>query len=209
MKPRLFCFGDSFVDWDIPKNHWTYYLSKHYDVIKFGKYGADNNSILFQLGSLPEFIEGDRVLMVFTEPGRLPRRYYGDRHDGTKLIKYMSPRYYRDKEFAEKLHHLKWEEGERWVNGERENEINFLKKLKSWMSQYKPIFITWSEYFHKPTSDFVELIQVSSNWEEGYSEERDFHPGPKGCYDMYKIIHNLLEIGEDIVDYEEEIKKIL
>jgi hypothetical protein len=78
---RLFCFGDSFIDWYVPKYHWTYYLSKHYEVIKHGKAGADNHSILFQMGRLPEFIEGDRIIIVFTEPGRLPRRYYGKRRE--------------------------------------------------------------------------------------------------------------------------------
>ena len=209
MKHRLFCFGDSFVDWDIPKKHWTYYLSKHFDVSKFGKYGADNNTILFQLGSLPKYQEGDRIVIVFTEPGRLPRRYYGDRVDTYAAVKYMSPRYYQDNRFAEKLHLLKFDESERWANGERDDEIRFLKQLKGWLSKYKPIFVTWSDQFYNSTSNFVGLIKVTSNWDEGFGEERDFHPGPKGCYEMYRTIHDLLEVDGDIVDYEEEIKNIL
>lgn len=209
MKSRLFCFGDSFVDWDIPKNHWTYYLSKHFDVIKFGKYGADNNSILFQLGLLPDYQVGDRIIVVFTEPGRLPRRYYGDRVEDYKSTKYMSPRYYQDNKFAEKLHILKYDESERWVNGERQNEINFLKQLKGWLDKYEPIFITWSEQFHKSTYDFVDLIIVSSNWDEGVGEKRDFHPGPNGCYEMYKRLHQLLRIDDEVVGYEDETKNII
>lgn len=209
MKPRLFCFGDSFVDWNVPTYHWTYYLSKHYEVYKFGKLGADNYSILFQMGNLPEYKEGDRVVVVFTEPGRLPRRFYGERKDNFKSTPYMAPEFYKDTDFSKKLHMLKYDEGERWVNGERDIEIKFLKNLQVWLRDYNPIFLTWSEYFHKPVSDFVSLIQVTSNYEEGIANEKDFHPGPVGCYDMYKTIHSLLNTNEPIVNFEVEEKKII
>lgn len=209
MKPRLFCFGDSFVDWNVPTYHWTYYLSKHYEVHKFGKLGADNYSILFQLGNLPEYKEGDRVVIVFTEPGRLPRRFYGKRKDRFDSTPYMTPKFYEDTNFAEKLHMLKYDEGERWVSGERNMEVKFLKKFKKWIDEYDPVFVTWSKYFHKPVSNFVSLIQVTSNWEEGIGDERDFHPGPMGCYDMYKKIYTLLNIKEPITEFKSEPEKIL
>lgn len=209
MKPRLFCFGDSFVDWHVPKYHWTYYLSKHYEVHKFGKFGADNYSILFQMGNLPEYNEGDRVVVVFTEPGRLPRRFYGERKDTFKSTPYMAPEFYKDVEFSKKLHMLKYDESERWINGERNIEIKFLKNLKVWMKNYNPIFVTWSEYFHKPVSDFVSLIQVSTNWEEGVGEQRDFHPGPVGCYEMYKQLFSLLNIEGEYSDFEVEEKELI
>lgn len=205
MKPRLFIFGDSFVDWDIPKNHWTDYLSNHYDVFKHGKYGADNYSILFQLGNLPKYENGDRLIMYFTEPGRLPRRYYGKRKKEYINNIYMSPNFYEDTSFGEKLHILKFDESERWINGEREIEIKFLKNLKKWLSCYKPIFVTWSEHFHNPTKDFVNLIQVSSNFEEQVGDNRDFHPGPKGCYEVYKILFNLLEINDELKEYKKDL----
>ena len=202
MKPRLFCFGDSFVDWHLPKFHWTYYFKNHYEVYKHGKLGADNYSILFQLGNLPEYKEGDRVIIVFTEPGRLPRRFYGERKDKFKSTPYMAPEFYEDVNFGKKLHMLRYDEGERWVNGERDIEIKFLKNLQIWMKNYNPVFVTWSEYFHKSTSDFVSLIQVTSNWEEGVGEKEDFHPGPNGCYTIYKKLHELLKVDEPIVDFE-------
>ena len=58
------------------------------------------------------------------------------------------------------------------------------------------------EDFHKSTSDFVSLIQVTSNWEEGVGEKEDFHPGPNGCYTIYKKLHELLKVYEPIVDFE-------
>jgi|688.fasta_scaffold550112_2 hypothetical protein len=206
MKPRLFCFGDSFVDWHIPKYHWRYYLSKHYEVYKHGKLGADNSSIIFQLGNLDEYREGDRIVIVFTDPGRLPGRYYGDKKELYLNNQYRSPPYYKDSKFAEKLDDLRLTEGNNWINGVRENDIKFLKNLQKWLKIYNPVFITWSEQFAIPTSDFVTLIKVTSNWEEGVGEKMDFHPGPKGCYEMYKIIHGLLEIEEPVVEFVEDIK---
>jgi hypothetical protein len=206
---RLFCFGDSFVDWDIPKYHWTYYLSKHYEVIKHGKFGADNYSILFQLGRLPEFNEGDRIIVVFTEPGRLPRRFYGKRKEGFSLTKYMSPRYYEDKKFGEQLHELKGLEGLRWLDGERDDEVNFYRNLKGWLSKYQPIFLTWNESFYEKTNDFVSLIDVTTNYDEGVGETRDFHPGPQGCYEIYKKLHEDLYIREDIVPFQPHEKNVI
>ena len=209
MKSRLFCFGDSFVDWDIPVYHWTTYLSNHYDVYKFGMRGADNVSILFQLGNLPEHKKGDRIIMVFTEPGRLPRRFYGDRKERFMKTPYMSPNFYKNREFAENLHTLKYIETLRWSDGQRDIEVSFFKKLKEWLKVYNPVFVTWNENFIERTSEFVTLIQVSSNYEEGTGDDKDFHPGIKGCYEFYSKLHSLLEINEPLVDFVNEQKNLI
>lgn len=209
MKSRLFCFGDSFVDWDIPTYHWTTYLSNHYDVYKFGVRGADNVSILFQLGNLPEYKKGDRIIMVFTEPGRLPRRFYGDRKERFMKTPYMSPNFYKNREFAENLHTLKYVETLRWSDGQRDIEVSFFKKLKEWLKVYNPVFVTWNENFIERTSEFVTLIQVSSNYEEGMGDDKDFHPGIKGCYEFYSKLHSLLEINEPLVDFVNEQKNLI
>jgi hypothetical protein len=193
MKPRLFCFGDSFSGvWNIPKFDWTSYISHHYEIYKFGVCGADNNSIIFQLGDLPEFQTEDRILIVFTEPSRIPMRFYFNGN------------------LVNKLACLTVDEYERWLNGERNNEIKFFKKLKILLKEYNPIFVTWNETFHKGTEDFVSLIQVSSNWQEGTAgEERDYHPGPKGSYDMYKKIHTLLDVNEPFINFKIEDKDLI
>jgi hypothetical protein len=206
MKPRIFCLGDSFVDWDIPKFHWTYYLTHHYEVIKLGKRGADNNSIIFQLGLLDEYRDGDRILVYFTDAGRLPRRYYGERSNLFTDKSVNDPIFYKDSKFAMKLDHLTIDEGDAWINGGRENEIKFIKNLQKWLGDYRPLYITWSELFHQPTSDFVTLINVTSNADEKNGEVLDFHPGPLGCYGIYKKLHSLLQISEPIVGFEEEKK---
>lgn len=203
---RLFCLGDSFVDWDIPEYHWTYYLSKHYEVHKLGKYGADNYSILFQLGNLPDYIEGDRIVMVFTNPGRLPRRYYGERKKEFIEEKYHAPFFYKNMSYGQRLDLLKYNEEQRWINGERNIEISFLKNLKKWLSNYRPVFVTWSDSFYSPTVDFVTCIKSTSNYEEGVGEKGDFHPGPEGCYTWYEELHSLLEIEESKVEFKPNLK---
>jgi hypothetical protein len=191
VKHRLFCFGDSFVDYDIPKYHWTYYMSHHYELIKLGVRGADNNSIIFQLGDLPEYKDGDRLLVYWSDPARIPTRFYANGN------------------IINRLDILKIDEFDRWLNGERDNEIKFFKKLLSFLKEYHPIFVTWSEYFHKCTPDFVSLIQVSTIWQEGIGKKRDDHPGPRGSYDMYKKLHTLLNVEEPFVNFKSDNKYII
>jgi hypothetical protein len=191
MKPRLFCFGDSFVDYDIPKYLWTYYISSHYEVYKLGVAGADNNSIIFQLGDLPEYKEGDRLLIYWSHPARIPTRFYANGN------------------IINRLDLLKIDELDRWFNGERANEIKFFRRLKTLLKDYQPVFVTWNTEFHTGTEDFVNLIQVSSNSEEGTGIQRDEHPGPRGSHDAYKIIHGLLGVNEPFVDFKIEDKDLI
>lgn len=207
MKNNLYVCGDSFVDWDLPEVHWVDYLSNHYNVIKLGKYGSDNHSILYQMGLIDEYKDGDRIVVVFTAPGRFPRRYFGEReinHD----VKFISWEWYKNKNFAKQLMELRLSETESWLNGERDSEIKFLKKIKNFYKDFKPIFVTWNDDFYKKTEDFVNLIKVTSIADEG-GDKNDWHPGWRGCYDFYKKLHDLLEIKEDIVMYVDKINKIL
>lgn len=204
MKPRLFCFGDSFVDWHLPKYHWTDYLAYHYDVIKLGKAGADNYSILFQLGNLPVYKKGDRIVMVFTHPGRLPRRYYGERRVDFEEEIYHASHYYKNKTFSKHLDLLRYEEEQRWIKKERYIEVKFLKNLKQWLSDYDPVLVTWTEGFHAPTSDFVTYIESTSNAQENNGESGDFHPGPRGSYKWYETLYTLLNIQDEKVDFIED-----
>lgn len=199
MKPNLYICGDSFVDWDLPEIHWTDYLSNHYNVIKLGRFGSDNNSIIFQTGRIGDYKKGDRILIVFSMPGRLPERYYGERvsHINNKWLNWE---WFKNKSFAKQLMDLRLREVENWLDGKRNDEILFLKKIKKFFKEYNPIFVTWNDDFYKMTSDFVELIKVSSLSEEG-GDINDWHPGWKGCYDFYKRIYELLQCNEPIVEF--------
>ena len=207
IKPNVYICGDSFVDWDLPQTHWVDYLSNHYNIIKLGKYGSDNHSIIYQTGRISEYKEGDRLIIVFTAPGRFPRRYFGERSIN-HTIKYLNWEWYKDKQFAKKLMDIRLSETEHWLSGERIDEIHFLKKLKEFYKQFKPIFVTWNTDFHKMTSDFVELIEVTSIADEG-GDPIDWHPGWKGCYDFYTKLHNLLKIKDDMVIFNNKADKII
>ncbi len=207
MMNNLYVCGDSFVDWDTPETHWIDYLSNHYNVVKLGKYGSDNHSILYQTGLISNYFEGDRIVIVFTAPGRFPRRYFGER-EINQDIKYISWEWYKNKEFAKQLMELRILETERWLNGERDSEIMFLKKVKLFYKDFEPVFVTWNEDFYKMTSDFVELINVTSISDEG-GDKNDWHPGWKGCYEFYKRLHHLLGIKENVVSYIDKIDKLL
>ena len=204
---NLYVCGDSFVDWDLPEIHWIDYLSNHFNVIKLGRYGSDNHSIIYQTGLIPNYLEGDRIIVVFTAPGRFPRRYFGER-EINQDVKYISWEWYKNKEFAKQLMELRILETERWLNGERDSEIKFLKKLKLFYIDFEPVFVTWNEDFYKMTSDFVELINVTSISDEG-GDKNDWHPGWKGCYEFYKKLHQLLGIKENVVNYVDKIDKLL
>jgi hypothetical protein len=126
-KFNIYICGDSFVDWDMPETHWVDYLSNHYNVIKLGKFGSDNTSILYQTGNIPNYVDGDRLVIVFTAPGRFPRRYFGER-DTNHNLKYLNWEWYRDKSFAKKLLELRVTETESWLADERSDDILFIKK---------------------------------------------------------------------------------
>jgi hypothetical protein len=207
MKPNLYICGDSFVDWDLPETHWADYLANHYNIVKLGKYGSDNHSIIYQTGQIKDYKEGDRIVIVFTAPGRFPRRYFGERETNHN-IKYLNWEWYKDKSFAKKLLELRVSETEHWLSGNRNNEILFIKKLKMFYKEYNPIFVTWSDDFYKMTSDFVELIKVTSIADEG-GDPMDWHPGWRGCYEFYKKIYSLLNIDEQIVEFQNKVNTII
>jgi hypothetical protein len=207
MKPKIYICGDSFVDWDLPEIHWIDYIANHYEVIKLGKYGSDNHSIIYQTGRISEYKEGDRLVIMFTAPGRFPRRYFGEREINHN-IKYLNWEWYKDKSFAKKLLDIRVAETECWFNGERNDEILFLKKLKYFYKEFNPVFITWSDDFYRMTADFVKLIKVTSIADEG-GDLNDWHPGWVGCYEMYKELHNLLGVKDELVSYDKKINKII
>jgi hypothetical protein len=187
-KPRLFICGDSFVDWDIPTYHWTDYLKEHYDVIILGERGSDNISIIFQLGNLPQYKDGDRIIMYWSDPSRIQEIYRG------KTNPRIQGRWRSNSELIEKdripmIEKMKVDRAIGWEGDILNNEIKFIKKLKELLFQYNPIYVTWNKSFYNRTKEFTNLIEVTSLEEEGMGEVSwDLHPGINGCYDIYKIL---------------------
>ena len=200
MKPTLYICGDSWTDWALPEIHWIDYLNNHYNIVKLGKTGVDNTSIIHQIGNIPTYNDNDRILIVFSAPGRLPRRYYGELKEYHSKSVFLSYKSYKDSDFANALDTLKLLETDRWIKGERIMEISFYKKMKELLSQWNPIFVTWSVPFYEKTSEFVELIEVSSLSDET-GKGNDGHPGEKGCYEFYIKVLNLLDSKETPIEF--------
>lgn len=195
-KSRLFLFGDSFVDWDIPSYHWSDYLKEHYDVNILGERGSDNISIIFQLGKLPEYREGDRIIIYWSDPSRIQKHLMG------KMKPKQKSRWWHysdviDKSRIETLEKMKVDRSDGWNASGLENELLFIKKLKYILSEYNPIYVTWNNSFYNKTKQFTDLVQVSTLHDEsGEGETKgDWHPGEQGCYDIYKIL--LAKLGNE------------
>ena len=192
-KPRLFICGDSFVDWDIPTYHWTDYLKEHYDVIILGERGSDNISIIFQLGNLPQYKDGDRIIMYWSDPSRIQKLYWGE-HKPKRKGRWWDYSHLFEKDRIPTLEKMKVDRTIGWETNGLNNEIKFIKKLKELLINYSPIFITWNSSFYKQTNQFTDLVKVSTLEDEGGGGETngDWHPGKKGCYHIYKILLNKL-----------------
>lgn len=192
-KPRLFICGDSFVEWDIPTIHWTYYLKEHYDVIILGERGSDNISILFQLGNLPEYKDGDRIIVYWSDPSRIQQLYKGKQKP--KLNgRWWDYSHLFEKDRIPTLEKMKVDRTLGWERNGLGDEIKFIKKVKHLLFQYEPIYVTWNKFFYHNTKAFVDLIEVSTLDDESGDGETlgDWHPGKQGCYDIYKILLNKL-----------------
>jgi hypothetical protein len=192
-KSRLFICGDSFVDWDIPTYHWTDYLKEHYDVTILGERGSDNISIIFQLGNLPQYKDGDRIIMYWSHPSRIQKLYKG-KQNPLKNGRWWDYSHVLEKDRIPTLEKMKVDRTIGWEKNGLDNEIKFIKKLKELLFNYSPIFVTWNNSFYHHTKSFTDLIQVSTLQDESGDGEAigDWHPGKKGCYDIYKILLNKL-----------------
>ena len=94
MKNRLFVFGDSwcfnyftkkpnefypgtktffglnhvesYVNYYDYFGHWIDYMETFFEVVSYGLGGVSNEQIIWQLSNLPEYTEGDRIIIIFT-----------------------------------------------------------------------------------------------------------------------------------------------
>lgn len=198
-KSRLFICGDSWADYGNPPHHqrWLGYLEEHYDVYKFGKADMDNISIIYQTGQLPTYKDGDRLVVIFTDPTRYFRRYLVDEVKGSCMWYDCLKRRSTD---TTELNYQKIIDDDLWTRGFRNDEISFYKLFKNLLFQYNPLFITWNSAFHKETDDFVDLIEVSSFIDEGL-DDNDLHPGIVGNYEFYLQILKKLDYTITPIDF--------
>lgn len=199
---RLFIIGSSSVIWPYPKmNHWVDLLKQHYDVTVFGKLGLSNIDIIQQIGLLPSFKEGDRLVVVLVSP-RLPLFVWGkfdkpmmDSFDN--LYKIIS-----DKDRIPTIKKLYKE-----IDKEKLSiEYSFLKKQKELLKKYSPIFTT-THWDWADDLDFIEYEKFTSFDTETNGNLKDNHLGIEGNKDFYRFLLNRLD--SSIVPQYEEKNKII
>lgn len=211
MKPRLFVFGDSWaLDYfkepflnskDVEKyskhysqfGHWTNHIENFFEVRNFSEGASSIENTIYQLGNLPEYKKGDRIIIIFGAPGRFS--WISDNKD----IRYTIGR----KGYPKILQEQYIKRHEYWVRTNN-NQKKFIKKLEPWLSQYNPIITSWNE-------DFSSLFEFTSHlsWpelthikHESNGECNDKHLGISGNYELFKYFMNKLKIDTEGYDYE-------
>lgn len=233
--PRLFIAGDSWgvnfftsPNWvknltgqSVWKNrpyHLVEYLNQHYQVHNFCRGAAGNAEIIFQLGQLPDFKRGDRLIVILSAFTRF--RLWNSKGEVLKFGDFSSA-------FSDSLDHpwypsstiLEALEGRRHlfadalVHESSENlqskflqdfvydhwsELAFYSKLKNFFSIYSPIVCTWERLlaefcdltFIGPDSEIYQGQPPTIKQEYGFE---DFHLGGTGNYLLYKYLISRLD----------------
>jgi len=236
-KDRLFVFGDSwaynyFSDKDktnlnyklhfgsecIKKyaslhnyfGHWIDHMENFYDVYSYGFGAASNEQIIYQLGNLPDYKDGDRMLIIFSSPERFI--WYESNKEKTIVssalienILTMETIPNICKEFLQKqLVHR----SDMWYNSEKRlNEKKFINRLPVVYSKWSPLIVSWVT----ETSDMVDSIiptpdiqSFSTIYDETNGLCKDFHLGIRGNYDLFKFF--AIKLNLNISDYIYDIK---
>lgn len=226
-KNRLFIVGDSWAHNLFREPSWCYsnlnpmpilgipyhfsdYLENHYEVHNRGFGGVCNNQIIYQLGNMPKFKKGDRLIIILTHHSRFNiwdeegmTKDFGD--FSLQFVDDPKSRYCPSEEIQKAIEgriRLFLEAEEEWVKGIRgmrlRDEMNFFKKLQHLYSDYKPIVCTWDETITKLTD--VDYIGYYSEIYDGMkltiADEYglvDGHLGGLGNYLLYKAFLNRLD----------------
>lgn len=226
MKNRLFIFGDSTAfnyfskkhETHLPymgnKNirkfaehynnfgHWIDHMNHFYDVYSYAKGGASNEQIIYQLGNLPDYINGDRVVIIFSNPSRfrwvMDKRVYGLAPNGIY-------RNFMPKESINLIESQYIERNELWIDDSLESEEQkFLNILPILLKKYNPVLTTWCEQtaLHTNSIDMIdtEIPELYTSMDDETNGIcKDGHLGVFGNYELFKFISKKLSI--DYTDY--------
>lgn len=213
-KPRLFFFGDSFVQWHAPSpGHWTERFSDEYNVYRLGSSGASNDAIAGQFGVLPPYQKGDRIVAVLTEPSRLSKWIYCDYYmDYLDNRESLIDGKYDKKDFVSSLYEVRIRKDELTSSSRREHyhryidnplqTFNLLGFLYSSLEKYKPVYVTWCQELIDidVLGDLVTLISRSTfstvAEEDPSAPSHDYHPGIEGGKVWYGRVKHLLDNWE-------------
>lgn len=185
--------------------HWIDHMEFFYDVYSYAIPASPNEQIIYQIGNLPKYKDGDRIIVIFAPP----ERFTWVRDNRVKgLVPHAE--YFETifkKEFADIIKNQFIDRYDVWVKDEETNEQKFLKLLPLFLSNYKPIFTSW----YKPTSDKLDFIKyINHDKFETINDEtngkcRDYHLGVRGNYKLFKFFAK--ELGLDVKDYKYDIRE--
>ena len=210
IKPNLYFFGDSFVQWPEPELHWTERFSNEYNVHRLGSNGSSIEGTIMQLGTLPEYQQGDRVVVVLTEFARNSKWIYGE--DYSEFVDCMGAerggKTRKTTPFVEALIRtlaIRLDMFERRFEGKflgQDNPgqwFNMLGRLYSLLGDFKPVYLTWNVETKKLSTlpdDMLTCIPIGSyttvSEERGEDAHVDYHPGKEGGLVWYNICNELL-----------------
>lgn len=236
MKKRLFVFGDSwcfnyftktpngfypgtksffglshvesYVNYYDNFGHWLDYMETFFEVISYGLGGVSNEQIIWQLSNLPEYVEGDRIIIIFTGAERYMWTH-GDRRytfaSGSRL-----PEMVLEKKYLNLFQQQYVEKYEYWMSDmDYHFEKKFINIFPSFFKKYEPICVTWrGEVAEK--IDSIELLDFdnynfSSITEESGGTYIDGHLGALGNFDLFKYFARKLKL--DINESYYNVKK--
>lgn len=225
MKNRLFVFGDSwcfnyftkkpnefypgtktffglnhvesYVNYYDYFGHWLDYMETFFEVVSYGLGGVSNEQIIWQLSNLPEYTEGDRIIIIFTGAERYTWTHGNRRYTfagGSPLLEMAL-----DKKYLELFRQQYVEKYEYWMSDmDYHFEKKFINIFPSFFKKYEPLCVTWrGEVAEK--IDSIELLDFnnynfSSITEESEGTFVDGHLGAFGNFELFKYFARKLKL---------------
>lgn len=222
MKNRLFVLGDSFafnyfsrtVEYRqdvIPhlKNpdvesfakefnyfgHWTDLMGDYYKVINYSEHGCSNEDIIHQLGLIPEYIDGDRLVIIFANPARFSWMFNNKRRAVTVGSPWQSMMKSNEESTIEQQ--LVLRDGLWYTTDERNIEKQFISKIPNLYKEYNPLMFSWDIKFCETIPNMIPFTpneNYSTITKESGGHYVDGHMGINGNYEMFKVISKHLGV---------------
>jgi hypothetical protein len=175
--------------------HWTDYLKDDYNVYNFAEGGCCNEDIIYQLNYLPEYKDGDRIIIIFTEPARFQWMVDGIRRTLLSSLYWKKNLTDLEQQIYDNQLVLR---NELWTEtNQRKNEKQFINKIPQFFKQYNPILISWNSTISDASDKVFRIpfdgIRNSITYESG-GKYIDAHLGINGNYILYKFIGKKLGI---------------
>lgn len=177
--------------------HWCDLIGDYYDTYNYSEHGCCNEDIIHQLGFIPDYIEGDRIVIIFTNPARYQWIVNNKKVAltlGSPWQELMSP---KEKEIVD-IQLVSRDDF--WFNTTlRNNEKQFINKIPQIFQKFNPLMLTWYEPLSQSIEN-VKYIPLDENYtsinQESGNKYGDYHLGLNGNYELFTFI--LKELGDKI-----------